>query len=255
MNSRVPIIGGNWKMNLNLQEAKDLATLLGQQFHASKESVQVVLFPSFPVLDAVTNILDSSPIEVGAQNISDSENGAHTGEVSGEIVASTGCRWVLVGHSERRHLYGEGFALVRRKLDRVLASGLKPLVCVGETLEERDKGQAKRIIESQVSSALESLNEKSLEQVVLAYEPVWAIGTGRHASPDQAQEAHSWIRAHLAVLFGSKIAEITRIQYGGSVKSENAKPLLDCPDVDGALVGGASLNGDSFLSIIKAIAA
>lgn len=239
-------------MNLALQEAKDLATYLGRHFHASENSVQVVLFPSFPVLDAVTNILDSSPIEVGAQNISDCESGAHTGEVSGNIVASTGCRWVLVGHSERRHVYGEGFALVRRKLDRVLASGLNPLVCVGETLEERDQGQAKSVVESQVSSALESLDEKSVKKVVLAYEPVWAIGTGRNASPDQAQEVHGWIRAHLAVLFGAEIAEIIRIQYGGSVKSANAKQLIDCPDVDGALVGGASLNGESFLSIIKA---
>lgn len=252
MNSRVPIIGGNWKMNLPLKDSVALATTLCKELEVESKSTEVVLFPTFPVLTEVGRILKSSKIELGGQNLSDQEKGALTGEISGEILASVGCTWVLVGHSERRRVHGESDALVHRKLKRALASGLRPLICVGESLEERDQGRTKEVIERQVSSALESMDKKGLGNLVMAYEPVWAIGTGRTASPRQAQEAHLWIRNHLKTLFGNEIAESIRIQYGGSVNSENAKSLFDCPDVDGALVGGASLRAESFMAIIQA---
>jgi triosephosphate isomerase len=214
--------------------------------------VTVALCPPFPYLQKVAAILAGSPVELGAQNVYPEKEGAFTGEVGTAMLQDAGCRFVILGHSERRHKLGETNDFINRKVHAALAAGLNGILCVGETLEERDREQTEAVLDDQLTSGLAGLSTDSLGSMVLAYEPVWAIGTGRNATPAQAQQVHAFLRGRVAEIYGPAAAEALRIQYGGSVKPENAASLLQQPDVDGALVGGASLNASQFLEIVHA---
>jgi triosephosphate isomerase len=247
MMSRVPLIAGNWKMNTNADSAVSLASSVADSVGSS--DVDVLLCPPHPFLTLVRDALSGSPVLLGAQNCSDVDSGAFTGEVSVSMLASVGCSHVIVGHSERRGLYGEDDELVARKVRAALDGGLVPILCVGESLEQRNTGATEQVVQRQFDVVFDSLNDKEAGEIVIAYEPIWAIGTGRNATPDQAQAVHSFLRGLLASR-GSDLAAVVRILYGGSVKSENAEELLSQNDVDGALVGGASLRADSFAGIV-----
>jgi triosephosphate isomerase len=252
---RKKIVAGNWKMNKTLDEAKSLtAELMGMIKDEVKGSVQVVLCTPFPYLVPIKNQLGSdSRITVGAQNCSEHEWGAYTGEVSAVILKSIAIPYVIVGHSERRQYFGEDGKLLATKVDKALASGLTPIFCCGEPLEIREKGTHEALVKKQVEEALFHLSADALQKVVIAYEPVWAIGTGKTATSQQAQEMHAVIRRHLSGKYGDNVASEVSILYGGSVKADNAKELFACPDVDGGLVGGASLKSREFADIVKAI--
>ena len=211
----------------------------------------VAVCPPFPYLGRVAEVLSGSQIALGAQNLYPEKEGAFTGEVSPTMLRDVGCQYVIVGHSERRHKLGESDAFINRKVKAGLAAGLRVILCVGETLEERDANQTDAVFHRHVTEGLTGLTEEVLPRLVIAYEPVWAIGTGRNATPEQAQAAHAFIRRRFGEMFGEKAAETLPIQYGGSVKPENAATLLRQPDVDGALVGGASLDPSSFARIVK----
>ena len=251
------VIAGNWKMNTNPWEgamlARDIAGLLTGGNGLSQ--VTVVVCPPATHLVMVVTTLSGSSVMVGAQNVHWDEKGAFTGEISADWVHFLGARWTIIGHSERRRWFGETDATVNGRLKRAIASGLRPIVCVGETLEEREAGKTFEVIERQIRVGLKEVALTGRGGIVIAYEPVWAIGTGRNATPAQAQEAHSFIRDLLGRLYHPDLAEATVIQYGGSVTAENAPALMPCPDVDGALVGGASLKLDQFMAIIHAAAA
>ena len=212
---------------------------------------EVVIAPPFTALGAVKEAIAGSEVALSAQNLHWEPKGAFTGEISAEMIVDTGCTHVIVGHSERRQLFGETDASVNRKVIAALAAGLTPIVCVGETLEEREAGATREVVLGQIDGALAGLDAEASAQLVLAYEPVWAIGTGLTASPEQAQEVHGWIRARLAQTAGPAVAEGMRILYGGSVKPSNVSELMQQPDLDGALVGGASLKADSFEQIVR----
>jgi triosephosphate isomerase len=248
---RKKIIAGNWKMNKTQAEARELvADLLREIGHF--DSVEIVLCPPFTALSAVSEALNSvSNIRLGAQNMHEAGSGAYTGEISAGMLRELYVRYVILGHSERRQYFHEDNATVNRKLKAALAAELRPIVCVGETLPERESNKWKKVLETQLVEGLAGLTEKELPDIIIAYEPVWAIGTGKTASPAQAEEAHQWIRKVLGLTFTTAAAERVRIQYGGSVKAENAKELLSKPDIDGALVGGASLDARGFTAIIK----
>jgi len=248
---RTPFIAGNWKMNLSLDEAVALAAALKGPLDGT-EGVDLAVFPPFVFIPAVARVLEGSRVTVGAQNLHPEPSGAFTGEVAASMLRDVGCARVLVGHSERRHLFGETDAEVNAKLHAALRAGLEPICCVGELLEERDAGRTGEVVQRQVNSALEGLDAPGMRRVTIAYEPVWAIGTGRTATRDQAQEVHQMIRRLLAEQFGEETAAAVRIQYGGSVKPENAADLLAAPDIDGALVGGASLKAEAFTAIVRA---
>ncbi|MBM4034350.1 MAG: triose-phosphate isomerase [Planctomycetes bacterium] len=245
------LLAGNWKMHLDLRGAIQLAAGLRREL-ADVADRDVVLFPPFPFLADVADAVEGSSIEVGAQNLHPEPQGAFTGEVSGAILASVGCRWAIVGHSERRDLFGEKDAFLNKKLRAALAAGLKPILCVGEHLEERDAGRAESVVAEQVRGCLDGFGAEDMERVTIAYEPVWAIGTGRTATPQQANEMHGVVRALIGERFGSGVASATRILYGGSVKPSNAKALLAEQEIDGALVGGASLKVEDFVQIVRA---
>jgi len=213
---------------------------------------QIVLAPTFLALPGVAAALAGSNVSVSAQNVSQYDNGAYTGEISTAMLNDLAVEYVILGHSERRQLFGETNAIINAKIKKALAAGLKPIFCIGETLEERDGGQLEAVLGSQIIEGLKDLGSAELAQIVIAYEPVWAIGTGRTASAEQAQEAHAFCRKVLADNFGGEAAAAMRIQYGGSVKPENAEELLGQPDIDGALVGGASLQPASFAAIVNA---
>jgi len=247
---RKPIIGGNWKMNKTLKEAVDLVEGLISEV-GSYEPVEVVIFPPFTYLKEISEIVQGTGIVVGAQNMFWEEKGAYTGEISPRMLVDVGCRYVILGHSERRGHFKESDGDINRKIRAALKFGLTPLVCVGEKLEERKKGLAEEVVESQLKRCLSGLNQSQVERIVFAYEPVWAIGTGETATPQQAEQMHGFIRKILGELVGERVAHLVRIQYGGSVKPENIKDLMVEPDVDGALVGGASLILDSFVKIVK----
>jgi triosephosphate isomerase len=249
---RQPIIAGNWKMHKGPTEARKLALGIRNGLLGSRTSCAVVLCPPFVSLEAVREIVHGTPIGLGAQNVFWEPQGAWTGEVSAAMLRDAGCTQVIVGHSERRQHFGESDATVQRRVRAALAAGLGVIVCVGETLGERDAGATLEVVERQVRAGLGDLAGADWARVVLAYEPVWAIGTGRNATPEQAQEVHRAIRDLVATLAGPAVASAVRIQYGGSVKPENAAALLGQPDVDGALVGGASLEAVSFLGIVAA---
>jgi len=248
---RIPFIAGNWKMNMLHESSLALISGLLQQVPKS-DRVEVAVCPPHVYLSAVHAALRGSHIGLGAQNMHQQKDGAFTGEVSGPMLRDIGCRYVILGHSERRQFFGETDQGVNQKILAALECGLTPIVCVGETLAEREAGQTERVIETQCRGSLAGLSSTQGNQLVIAYEPVWAIGTGRTASPEQAQETQCYVRSVLERLFGGDVAEAVRIQYGGSVKPGNAGELIAQPDIDGFLVGGASLDPASFAEIVKA---
>lgn len=248
---RTPFIAGNWKMNL-LRDSS-VALVHGLLDAVAGGKVDVAVCPPSVYLHDVGAALSGSSIALGAQNMSDQAEGAFTGEVSAAMLSDLGCKYVILGHSERRQLFGETDASVNLKLVAALAGNLTPIVCVGETLEQREGGTTAEVIATQVRGSLAGLDAEQAGKLVIAYEPVWAIGTGKTASPEQAEEVHAQIRGLLSEMFGD-VAETIRIQYGGSVKPDNAAELLSKPNIDGALVGGASLKADSFAAIVAAAA-
>ena len=243
------IIAGNWKMNKTVGEATDLIEALKHELGTQTE-VDVVVCPPFTALNAVSAILKDSRIQLGAQNMSEQGYGAFTGEITAGMLRDLLVHYVILGHSERREYHKEFDVLVNAKAKAALAAGLKPIVCVGETLAQREGGQTDKIVGDQIAGSLAGLDNNQLKDMVIAYEPVWAIGTGKTATPEQAQEMHAFIRSEISKSHGEDIAKAIRIQYGGSVKPANARELLSLPDVDGALVGGASLEVRSFTEII-----
>lgn len=249
MASRTPIIAGNWKMNLDVEASKRLAEALAAE--SFDGNVEVVLFPTSLAVTEVVRAVGDSNISVGVQNIHAETSGAFTGEVSAPLAKAAGCTWVLIGHSERRQLFHETDEGVRQKLGAVLATDLAPMVCVGETLDERESGRTFDVIGTQVEAVLDGLDTAEAQRVTLAYEPVWAIGTGRTATPEQAEEVHARIRSSVKRLHGPDVGDGMRILYGGSVKPANVAGLMSCENIDGTLVGGASLKADSFVSLVR----
>lgn len=246
---RRPFIAGNWKMNLNRVESVDLAKAVAQ---GDCGGVEVAVCPPFVYLEAVVQTVEGSAVGVGAQNMYHEQSGAFTGEVSGPMLVDNGCRYVILGHSERRNVLGERNEDVNVKLRAALESGLSPIVCVGELLEQREAGQTREVVEEQFVGSYAGLTADEVARTVIAYEPVWAIGTGKVATPEQAEEVHSALRKIIETRYNSEVAQSVRIQYGGSVKPDNAAQLLAQPNIDGALVGGASLDADSFMAIVAA---
>jgi len=247
---RTPLIAGNWKLFKTLTEATDLVDGL-KPLVQDVRGVEVVVAPVFTAISAVAAAVVGSRIKVAAQNCYWEEEGAFTGEVSPKLLKDAGCSYVIIGHSERRQYFSETNETVNRKVKAAIAAGLTVLLCVGETLAERDAGETFAVVEAQVRGGLQGVPSFDLQQVVIAYEPVWAIGTGKTASDEQAQEVHAFIRAEVAKLYSQADADGIRILYGGSVKPENVKGLMAQPDIDGALVGGASLKPDSFAAIVR----
>ena len=249
---RKKIVAANWKMNMLQAEAaefvKDLLLEIGDM-----SAVEVVIVPPFTAIaKVVESLAKAQNIKVGAQNMHWEHSGAFTGEISAAMLRDLFVRYVVLGHSERRQMFHETDEIVNRKVRAAHEATLRPIVCIGETLQQRDKGNVEKILSIQLRGSLKDLTEKELQETVIAYEPVWAIGTGRNATPDQAQEAHMFIRHTLRKMANDTTAERVRIQYGGSVKPENARELMSQPDIDGALVGGASLDPRSFAQIVKA---
>ncbi|MEM1330657.1 MAG: triose-phosphate isomerase [Planctomycetota bacterium] len=255
MSERKPYVGGNWKMNTDLAGASELARSVADGL-ATAEGVEAAVFPPFPYLIPVGGMLRDrhSNVKLGAQDLYPEPDGAFTGEVSIAMLQDCGVKTVLVGHSERRHVIGEDEALLARKTSAVLESGLECVLCIGEKLEEREAGQTNAVNERQLRSGLGQVTVEQMARLTVAYEPVWAIGTGKTATPDDAQTAHAHIRGVLADLFGDGVAQAVRIQYGGSVKPHNAHELFSMPDIDGGLIGGAALKAADFVPIVKAAA-
>jgi triosephosphate isomerase len=249
---RRKLVAANWKMNKNLDETAMFVKDLKARLIPEKPEAEVLICPPFTSLSAASKSVEGTFITTGAQNVYWEESGAYTGEISPGMVKSAGCEYVIVGHSERRHIFGETDEMIQKKLAAVLGHGLKPILCVGETREEREKGMTEKVVRRQLETGLEGRKVGTLTGLVIAYEPVWAIGTGLTASPEQAVDVHVFIRGFLAKRFGADLANETRIQYGGSVKPENASSLLTREDIDGALVGGASLDAESFSEIVLA---
>ena len=249
---RKKIVAGNWKMNNNLQEGLALAKDLNEALKGKAINCDVVIGTPFIHLASVADAVDSNKIGVAAQNCADKVSGAYTGEVSAEMVASTGAEYVILGHSERRAYYHETSAILKDKVTLALSNNLTPIFCIGEVLEERESNKHFDVVESQISEALFELSSEDFSKIVLAYEPVWAIGTGKTASAEQAQEMHAFIRKTLVAKYGEEIANNTSILYGGSCNASNAKELFSNADVDGGLIGGASLGVDKFMPIIEA---
>ncbi len=253
MSQRKPYIGGNWKMNLHHAEAAALAAALADRVRG--DDVEVAICPAFPYLAAVSSVLceKGSSIKVGAQDLHALPNGAFTGEVSLSMLQDVGCKTVIVGHSERRHIIGEPDTLINAKVLAALDAGMQVILCIGETIEQREAGKTDAINWGQMGYGLAGVTAEQMSNVVIAYEPVWAIGTGKTATPDDAQQAHAAVRAFLRFgLFNDAVADAVRIQYGGSMKPANAAELLAQPDIDGGLIGGASLKADDFIAIIDA---
>jgi triosephosphate isomerase (TIM) len=251
--ARRPFVCGNWKMHTSQREATSLASDVARGATRFRE-VDVAIAPPFPWLTVVFRRLEDGRVQLAAQNCHHEEKGAFTGEVAPKMLRDAGCAHVIVGHSERRALFGEGDDFVGKKVAAVLSAGLSPILCVGETLEEREGGRTLEVVERQVRGGLAEVSQERLTEITVAYEPVWAIGTGKTATPEQAQEVHAAIRGILGSLGGAAAADAIRIQYGGSVKPDNAASLMGQPDVDGALVGGASLKAEDFLAIVQAAA-
>jgi triosephosphate isomerase len=244
------IIAGNWKMNKTVAEGLSLVRDLKRELAGVKE-VDIVVCPPFTALESVSKEILDSNLRLGAQNMSENNFGAHTGEICAGMLKEFSVRYVILGHSERRQYQKEPDALIAKKAAAVHGASLKPIVCVGETLAEREGGHTEKVLDTQVRGSLAGLTKEQMTETVVAYEPVWAIGTGKTATTEQAQAAHAFIRALLGKIFDESTARRVRIQYGGSVKANNAKELMSQPDVDGALVGGASLEPRSFADIIK----
>ena len=246
---RKTIIAGNWKMYKTLKDGQELAVALKRELYKI-ENVDIVICPAYTLLAYLADDLEESNIALGAQDIYWQEEGAFTGEVSGLMLKDTGCRYVIIGHSERRQFFGETNETVNKKIRASLKYGLTPIICVGENLEERESNNTFKVIKDHIEGGLADISAEDTLKTVIAYEPVWAIGTGKTATSEQAQEAHKFIRDLLRKMYGEEVASQVRIQYGGSVKPENIAELMGKPDVDGALVGGASLKADSFSSIV-----
>jgi triosephosphate isomerase (TIM) len=247
---RRPFIAGNWKMNTNRASAVALAKEVAKRAE-SLAGVDLAVCPPSCYLDAVGQALaGSTKVALGAQNVYHEKDGAYTGELSAAMLVDLGCKYVILGHSERRHILGETDAAINKKLHASLAAGLLPIVCVGELLSEREAGRTLAVVQSQFDGSLAGLSDEQILKVVIAYEPVWAIGTGKVATPQQAEDVHLALRKIIAGRYNSSIADSVRLQYGGSVKPDNAAELLKQPDIDGALVGGASLKADQFLGIV-----
>lgn len=248
---RKPVIAGNWKMFKLLGEAVDTALQL-KPLVANANHCEIIIAPVFTALARVADRLEGSNVRIAGQNCAvQNEFGAHTGEVAPVMLKDAGCSHVIIGHSERRQFYGETDASVNQKTKAALAAGLKPIVCVGEDLAEREAGNAETVVRSQVTRGLEGLTVSDVESIIIAYEPVWAIGTGKTATPEQAQDMHASVRTMIGEMHGSETASGVRILYGGSVKPDNIATLMSQPDVDGALVGGASLEAESFAKIVN----
>lgn len=247
---RTPIIAGNWKLNKTISEAVALTTALKTAV-AVETGVDIIVAPAFTALAAVNDVIAGSTIRLAAQDVYSEDSGAFTGEVSAPMLKDVGCTYVIIGHSERRQFFGETNESVNMKVKAALAHGLKPIICVGEQLAEREAGETESVIESHVTGGIADLSAAELSTCVIAYEPVWAIGTGKTATPAEAQDVHRFIRGLIADAHTAALASQICIQYGGSVKPENAAALMAQPDVDGALVGGASLDAETFAQIVK----
>ena len=247
---RIPIIAGNWKMNKTVKESIELANGIKRSLF-DIEGVEVVICPPYTSLSDVREVIMDTNIKLGAQDLFWEKEGAYTGEVSAAMLKEVGCDYVIIGHSERRQYFGETNLTVNKKVKAALAVKLTPIVCVGEKLEERKAGKAFDVVKDHVENSLAGLSKDDMLKAVVAYEPVWAIGTGVNATKEQAEEIHKYIRGLLRNIFGKEVADAVRIQYGGSVKPDNIKELIAEEDVDGALVGGASLKVDSFIQIVK----
>ena len=247
---RTPFLAGNWKMNLDRRGALDLAGALREAV-GDRRDVEVAVFPPFVYVDEIVRALAGSPIRVGAQNCCDETKGAFTGEVSAAQLHDIGAELVVLGHSERRHIYGEHDELINRKVLHALETGLDVVLCVGEKLEEREAGRTKEVVRTQLHGGLAGVGAELMGRVTIAYEPVWAIGTGVTATPAQAGEVHDYLRGLLGGLYTGDIADAVRIQYGGSVKPSNVTELMSAPNIDGALVGGAALTPENFIPIIN----
>lgn len=246
---RKKVIAGNWKMNMNLYESQKLVSEILNGLGKDSKA-EVIVCPPFTSLSDVNSLLKSTQIKLGAQNMYYEESGAYTAEISANMLKSVGCEYVILGHSERRVIFNESDELINKKIKAALAKELKPIFCIGELLEQRESGETMKVITGQIEKGLEGITSEQMKNIIIAYEPVWAIGTGKTATPQQANEVHLFIRELVAKKFSSAVAESLIIQYGGSVKPENSGELLSQKDIDGALVGGACLKADSFLSII-----
>ena len=246
------VVAGNWKMNKDLNESVSLVGEIKNQL-TENDDVKVIVCPPYTSLETVSALLKDTAIGLGAQNMCAEDSGAFTGAISASMLKSVGCQYVILGHSERRTIFGETDDLINSKIKKSIENSLIPIFCIGETLEERESGDMQNVIERQVKEGLRGISADQLSQMIVAYEPVWAIGTGKTATPEQAQEVHAFIRGLLAEMYSSEFAENVVIQYGGSVKPDNAKELLGQPDIDGALVGGACLKADSFAGIINPV--
>ena len=246
-------IAGNWKMNNTAAQAVELINGINAQI-AGETSVDVAVCPTFTALDASSKALAGSNVKLGAQNMYTKASGAYTGEISAEMLKEFNCTYVILGHSERREYFKETDAFINEKVKAVLENGMKPILCVGEKLEEREAGNTIAVVSKQTSEGMAGLSAEDAQKVVIAYEPVWAIGTGKTATPAMAQEVHAEIRKVLADLFGAEASENIQILYGGSMKPENADDLLKEKDIDGGLIGGAALKADSFVALVKSAA-
>ena len=249
---RKNIVAGNWKMNTTLAEGVNLAKDVNEALKGFTPNCDVVIGVPFTHLASVNAVIDSTKLGLGAENCADHKSGAYTGEVSAAMVASTGATYVILGHSERRQYYGETSEILKEKVALALENNLTPIFCIGEVLEERENGSYLEVVKTQIEEALFEMSAEDFSKLILAYEPVWAIGTGKTATDDQAEEMHAFIRNVIAEKYGNEVAENTSILYGGSCKPSNAPQLFAKPNVDGGLIGGASLDAESFMVIVKA---
>ena len=247
---RIPVIAGNWKLQNTVQEALDLVGELKKNV-SDVEGVEIIVGPVFTALCSVASELKGSNISVTSQNVFWEEKGAFTGEVAPAMLKDVGCSHAIIGHSERRQYFGETDETVNKRIKAALKAGLIPIVCVGEVLEERESGRTMDVVEAQVRRGLDGLGQEDMQRIIIAYEPVWAIGTGKTATPEQAEDVHKAVRDIISEIAGQNISQEIRILYGGSVKPDNVDELMSQADIDGALVGGASLNADSFARIVK----
>jgi len=248
--ARIPVIAGNWKMFKTRKEAAEMLAELRKEVDGV-EGVEVVICPTFTALAASSAVLEGSKISLGAQNVHYESEGAYTGEISTEMLQDAGCSYVIIGHSERRQYFDESDEFLNKKLAKILTTDLTPILCCGETLEEREAGKVEEVVLGQLKNGMAGLTEEELSRIIIAYEPVWAIGTGKTATPETAEEVHGMIRNWLAQTYSRGFSDSIRILYGGSVKPANVTELMSQPDIDGALVGGASLKADLFAQIVK----
>lgn len=251
---RKKIVAGNWKMNMTFGAADELIDNIMTSLEETEldRNTLMIICPPFPYLEMANDYANDSYFAVGAQNVNDNERGAYTGEISAEMLESMEIEYCIVGHSERRTYYGETDAIVAKKVDQLLAHGIRPIVCCGEVLEEREADKQFEVVKRQITDGLFHLTAEQFANIIVAYEPVWAIGTGKTATPDQAQEIHAYIRSLIAEKYGQEVADNTSILYGGSCKPGNAKELFANPDVDGGLIGGAALKAEDFMAIATA---